>query len=280
MSKLFFFIAFIFGTALQAQQSFFVDGRRYGQCLIAGSNVYNTSVRVAYDSTISSFTYKVLLDVQTGAFAGMARESNDSIYFRDVVTQTDFLYYNFNLAQGDTTFFHGWMIADSVVNITLLNGQQSKYVRLHAINSGSTYEWIYGVGNIREGITQQLPWPDGPALPSFVCARDSSQLLWVTSSSVYAAYCDTLAGIIQPEESKENVELYPNPVLDYLNLESQQVSIARVEIIDNCGKIVLQYCLSNGRVKLDVSPLPAGLYFVKATSREGDLISMEKLIKL
>lgn len=270
----------VFGSLLQAQQSFFVDGRRYGQCLLSGPGVVNTSVRVAYDSVLSNFTYKVLLDVQTDAFAGMARESNDSIFFRDVVTQTDYLYYNFNLTQGDTTFFNGWMVADSITNVTLLNGQQSKYVRLHSINSGRTYQWIYGVGNIENGITQQMPWPDGPALPMFVCVRDSSQLLWVTDYLPLAVYCDTLAGIFQPDEGMESLELYPNPSTGLLRIESQEYTIGRVDIIDNCGNAVLQCHISDGQEEFDVSSLPAGIYYVQTFTSEGVLISVEKLIKL
>lgn len=269
----------VFGSLLQAQQSFFVNGRRYGQCLLSGPNVVNTSVRVAYDSVLSNFTYKVLLDVQTDAFAGMARESNDSIFFRDVVTQTDYLYYNFNLMQGDTTFFNGWMVADSVTNVTLLNGQQAKYVVLRGI-SGGHYEWIYGVGDIANGITQQLPWPDGPALPMFVCVRDSSQLLWVTDYLPLTVYCDTLAGIFQPDDTNESLVMYPNPSTGLLRIESQEYAIGRVDIIDNCGNAVLQYHINDAQDEIDFSSLPAGIYYVQTISREGCLISVEKLIKL
>ncbi len=279
MVRCFVLFVSVFGSLLQAQQSFFVDGRRYGQCLLSGPNVVNTSVRVAYDSVLSNFTYKVLLDVQTDAFAGMARESNDSIFFRDVVTQTDYLYYNFNLMQGDTTFFNGWMVADSVTNVTLLNGQQAKYVVLRGI-SGGYYHWIYGVGDIANGITQQSPWPDGPALPMFVCVRDSSQLLWVTDYLPLTVYCDTLAGVFQTEAAIENTVLCPNPVTDRLRIQSEGNTIGRVDVIDNYGNVALQYHIIESQVEIDLLILPAGVYYLQTFSRAGELISVQKLIKL
>lgn len=67
------------------------------------------------------------------------------------------------------------------------------------------------------------------------------------------------------------VSLYPNPCVDQLNVEVQQ--LRSIAIIDITGKIVLQ----SNQSQIDVSSLVKGLYFVRITTKNGEVV--KRLVK-
>lgn len=77
---------------------------------------------------------------------------------------------------------------------------------------------------------------------------------------------------------KANIKMYPNPVSDYLFIESN-VFIKAINLHDINGRLLQNFVLTNNRFeeKLDISKLNTGVYFVTIVSDKGELI--EKLIK-
>lgn len=71
------------------------------------------------------------------------------------------------------------------------------------------------------------------------------------------------------------IELYPNPTSNILNLKYDPANrITCIEIIDLAGKHILQSIKLNnttdsGEIKIDVSNLSNGVYFLKTTTSEG-----------
>ncbi len=58
------------------------------------------------------------------------------------------------------------------------------------------------------------------------------------------------------------VKLYPNPATEHLQIESPQ-TLTQVRLTDLTGKVVLSMYAKSDKAKLDVSQLPAGLYFLE-----------------
>ncbi len=73
--------------------------------------------------------------------------------------------------------------------------------------------------------------------------------------------------------------IYPNPTMDYvnINLNSLNSNSVTVKIIGLDGKIYLQNISSNNQLKLDVSKLPAGFYFISIEN--GNDIMKQSFIK-
>ena len=65
------------------------------------------------------------------------------------------------------------------------------------------------------------------------------------------------------------VQIYPNPVKDELHIESGNLTITKIEILDITGKVVEKSNI--------VSALPRGIYFVKLETDKG--IVTQKFIK-
>jgi hypothetical protein len=82
---------------------------------------------------------------------------------------------------------------------------------------------------------------------------------------------------LNPE--KDNVQLYPNPVMNELTVSVSNESIAEVVISDSTGRIVQKqsFLSQNSVEKINVSALAQGLYFVKVISDKNAYTS--KLIK-
>lgn len=74
--------------------------------------------------------------------------------------------------------------------------------------------------------------------------------------------------ITEHSKNNENLKVYPNPSSHELTVELNGMSMADVRIIDMSGKVILTE-KGNGTIKLDVSMLSNGIYFIEAgTSTE------------
>jgi len=84
--------------------------------------------------------------------------------------------------------------------------------------------------------------------------------------------CEDMNDIVGINEEQENNQpiLFPNPVIDVLNVVVEEDSLLQVEILDQLGQSHLYVKRSNSNhVQIDVSQLPKGFYFVSFTDEKG-----------
>ena len=65
-----------------------------------------------------------------------------------------------------------------------------------------------------------------------------------------------------------NVNMYPNPAKDILHIDFGMLSNASLQILNLQGQVMLSKQLSGQTKELDISALPAGLYFVQLESEQ------------
>ena len=82
--------------------------------------------------------------------------------------------------------------------------------------------------------------------------------------------------IDQAEES--TIRLYPNPANDVLNIALQGTEVNEAVVIDIYGKTVARTTVSEGNNTLNISVLPAGMYFVQLRANNS-VKSTQKIIK-
>ncbi len=71
-----------------------------------------------------------------------------------------------------------------------------------------------------------------------------------------------------------DLKLYPNPVIDFLQIEANNQSvISNIEIYNAVGQLVLALVGPSGFNNVDVSSLAAGTYIVQASTKEGKVRS-------
>ena len=92
-----------------------------------------------------------------------------------------------------------------------------------------------------------------------------------------------MAGInIEELADEDAVNLYPNPVKDYLHLDYQfrKVSNAQLVLYNFTGKACYSHTKPNareGRFSIHVADLPQGVYFAVITTSEGKKAMDEKI---
>jgi hypothetical protein len=107
-------------------------------------------------------------------------------------------------------------------------------------------------------------------------AKANNEIINVSQTLVFTvdALTGTLASpyVIQLEGagihdvSADKITLYPNPVKEVLIVDFGKLTVENVEIYDISGKKInnSQFSILNSQLKINVSSLPAGVYFVKA----------------
>lgn len=103
------------------------------------------------------------------------------------------------------------------------------------------------------------------------------------NSNVYRVayyYIDNISVVKTKDLSTENYEkkyfsVYPNPVTDIVNIQSEDEIVKNIEINDVNGKLIPLQSISQQTI--DISSLASGTYFVKIKSDKGEEI--HKIIK-
>lgn len=119
----------------------------------------------------------------------------------------------------------------------------------------------------------QQPWPDADGNGRFLLLADKS-LDNALASSWIALGENTLSGAEAANETM--LELFPNPVIDVLQLRSNLSGTA--EILSVWGQMLRKETLTEGESRIDVSGLPAGVYFLRMSTAEG--IATRNFIKI
>ena len=81
-----------------------------------------------------------------------------------------------------------------------------------------------------------------------------------------------------PQNENTVVRMYPNPASNVLNIALEGSEVNEVVIIDIYGKTVVRNNVADGTNSLDISSLPAGMYFVQLRA-DNAVKATQKLIK-
>lgn len=79
----------------------------------------------------------------------------------------------------------------------------------------------------------------------------------------------------QVAENKDDANLFPNPATDFIDIKAH--GLQRVEVMDITGKKVISTAVDHDDLRLDLTQLNAGIYFVTTMTEQG--ISTQKVVK-
>lgn len=79
--------------------------------------------------------------------------------------------------------------------------------------------------------------------------------------------CDQLVSVEENLIPTFQLEIYPNPVVDRLHIESRQSSELKMELSDLLGRVLQQVKIYPGENSIDLSTYPPGHYVLKAGGR-------------
>jgi len=145
----------------------------------------------------------------------------------------------------------------SIVEVDTSVTQSGGELTANATNA--TYQWLdcnNGFSAISGATSQSFVFSQSGAY-----AVELSQNSCVDTSSCFV----TIVGLFE-NTLVNSIELHPNPAKDYLTIKTSLTPL-NVSIIDLSGKTIQVYLGSD--YKVDLSDLPAGIYFMQIESKEG-----------
>lgn len=79
-----------------------------------------------------------------------------------------------------------------------------------------------------------------------------------------------------PENAMENSRIYPQPAIDFLNVETD-IPATKIEILSSNGQLIESHQASGNRNQINVTALPAGMYFMQIYTAEG--LTVQRFIR-
>ncbi len=119
----------------------------------------------------------------------------------------------------------------------------------------------------------------------FFCdASTNSDLIYIDAVKVKGSLTANLEGaelipLSALSEEKNGIVIYPNPTQDYINigLPSEVDGSYQVQLMDITGRVLYnQY--QNENMKIDVASYNQGMYFVKISNADGELLHSQKVV--
>jgi len=152
-------------------------------------------------------------------------------------------------------------------------------------NTSQAFDYIALYDTVAGVASQWNPIPDGPVWTT--CTLDGMLLLGGEFSEVSGqsqpglALYDFTTGTPGPAPVKK-IRCYPNPADEQLTVFNEGEDISRIQIINSAG-VVMKSISTNQKersISLNVSFLPAGLYYFRFLNDKNDRIASEKIIIL
>jgi hypothetical protein len=178
-----------------------------------------------------------------------------------------YLAFDFALEAGDTfdlsSNYDPWLTSVTVdsTNIT----ESGKRIRFNSfIEQGENITFIEGVGGNQGPIYKES---SGLFHPYLLCAYKDGVQTYTNIS--YEGNCNPPTAIILLDPAKE-VAVYPNPVVDILNIKNpSELKFEKVEIYDALGKIISVELYHSS---IDFNGLMPGLYYIRLIASKGQII--------
>ncbi len=91
--------------------------------------------------------------------------------------------------------------------------------------------------------------------------------------------CESSKTFLNGNSVASNVNIYPNPAKDIINIELEnKVGNGNIIIMNAAGMILKSTAAVGSNMMMDISELPTGVYFLRTEDSEGNLV-LKKFIK-
>jgi hypothetical protein len=111
-----------------------------------------------------------------------------------------------------------------------------------------------------------------------ICFENEEETQKATGNDNPAIFHSSGLPVSESGKSLENISIYPNPTTGELQITNYKLQITNVEVFDIYGQnLYSSSCPPVHSSTINISHLPAGIYFVKITTKEG--VTTKKIIK-
>jgi hypothetical protein len=166
--------------------------------------------------------------------------------------------------------------ADGWGTLKLPSGTYPNMLRVKVIQD---YTDVTNLGGTTGVYNITYRWYDGVHKDPALDILNSSNITGTgTLKNKIVIVSSAFAGIHEAETTQNSISFEPNPVIDHITLTMIGEASALVQICNLNGQVVATDTYYGNNARIDVSSLPAGIYFIKAVTVEGSCI--KKFVKL
>lgn len=235
---------------------------------------FTVNYYITGDSIHNNNEYKKLFtsDEETPTYwtlKGIIREdSSKKVWYKRIFDENEVLLYDFSLMAGDslklgfdTTIYY---LVDSI-STEIVNGLQRDKFWISQYDYYWHETWIEGIGSNKGIINGAMASAVG-GWTYLLCMSENGELIYMNPN--YES-CYLITGINDNE--KPIIQIYPNPVKNLLRIENiNNIEIGSISLINLNGQIVKQF--NSLKNQLDISDISSGLYILKISYKNGELI--------
>ena len=87
-----------------------------------------------------------------------------------------------------------------------------------------------------------------------------------------SVYQNNLETFSFAESQDKSIKFYPNPVVDFVTLQSEYFNNSEYLILNNIGQIILKGEIKNNREIIDLTSLSSGFYILKVQNNSFRII--------
>lgn len=276
--KQFFLLIFIVTTGVASGQPYeSMFGSTSTMWIIKWYNLDfggNDTIVVEKDTLAYGFNWKKIIKTNSYGFfesGALLREDTliGKVWYRPLEPgwDTTYLAFDFDLEEGDTfdlsSNYDPWLTSVMVDSTDVTD--TGKRIRFNSfIEQGENITFIEGVGGNQGPIYKES---SGLLQPYLLCAyKDGVQTY---SNISYEGNCSppTSINLIDPAKA---IEVYPNPVVDVLNIKNvSEIEFEKVEIYDALGRKVYSEWY---HTSIGFNGLLPGLYYIRLIASKGQII--------
>ncbi|MCF8304400.1 MAG: T9SS type A sorting domain-containing protein, partial [Bacteroidales bacterium] len=235
-----------------------------------------------HDFDVKDINNDALPDIYLGRFSS---DNGDQVFLYE---EPEYITVDTTLCHGDSIYLEnawqtepgtylGYAGCDSLANINLTFYEEIDTTvmledgTLTALTEDAAYQWLdcdAGYEPI-EGATEQLFTPE--ATGNYAVEITEHGMCVDTSGCHYVVVTNL------PERHPANIAIYPNPAKEVLIIDLKSRQHGYLKLLDLAGKEVMNQAMDGIKTELDISRLPAGIYYLQVQT--GEAILNKKIIK-
>jgi len=229
--------------------------------------------QVFTDYDINYTPYKILIDPTGKIIADYPFETTVK-YYRDTLLAQGL---NLRICSGNSFWFYSLLSAndsitgeinetDKTINILMPNGTDLSQLTASFVAESNS---VVKVNDIEQISGETINDFSQSAVVYKITSEDSNTETWTVTAAT-SSITDIL---------KNKVQIYPNPVQSdfFIDFNTQYFTNIRAELFNTNGQKIKSFNLLNSNAHIEISELPAGIYFLRINVKDGYFF--KKIIK-
>ena len=161
-----------------------------------------------------------------------------------------------------------------------------QYAQMVGLNEGgelyycSEYTNIDGIGTLALPVAINDSLIDNllDALNLWIANQEHPEFYrtWTIINDSIPVFGDYYVGITEKQDSNDWVTVHPNPTTSYVSVKGE--NLRQAEVVNMVGQQVMHVESEGNELHIDMAMLPAGIYFVTITDKEGRIF-VQKVVK-